>query len=566
MKFWSPELEPKLVALFREGVSRKQVVQDVMAGLVVGVVALPLAIAFAIASGVRPEQGLATAIVAGGLISLLSGSRVQIGGPTGAFVVLVSAIVAKHGYDGLAVATLMAGILLVVMGLARFGAVIRYIPYPVTVGFTSGIALIIALGQVRDALGLTMTTVPSEFLEKCSAYAEHFGSTSTTAVAITLATIAILQLWPLVTRRVPSPLIALLVTTAAVQLFHLPLETIGSRFGSVPSSLPMPHLPVIDWGNLRHLVSPAISIALLGGIESLLSAVVADGMTGDRHHSNAELVGQGFANIVSPLFGGICATGAIARTATNVKNGGRTPIAGIVHALTLFAILVFAGKWAALIPMATLAGILLVVAWNMSEWHVFVRLLRGPKSDVVVLLTTFLLTVVVDLVVAIQVGVGLAALLFMHRMVEVTQVRAISETPDGPGSTGAAGAVTHAHGVEAFEINGSFCFGAAQKFSEVIAQSRERTRAVVIDMRRVLAMDATGMQALDEVATRFRRQGTVLLISGIHAQPLVALQKSGLLQRIGEENLHSTWADAMLHANELAARHHVPPTATAPHA
>jgi SulP family sulfate permease len=553
MRWFAPELEPKLVTLLREGYSRQQLLGDVLAGIVVGVVALPLAIAFAIASGVRPERGLYTAVVAGFTISALSGSRVQIGGPTGAFVVIVFGIVEHYGYDGLAVATLMAGAMLVLMGLARFGAVIRFIPYPVTVGFTSGIALIIAAGQLRDALGLALDKVPAGFGEKLVAYADHLGSIDGASIAVCLATIATVQLWPRLGTRVPGPLVALLLTTAVVQIFGLPVDSIGSRFGSVPSGLPAPRLPHFDWDRLAELVSPAVSIALLGGIESLLSAVVADGMTGRRHRSNAELVAQGVANMLSSIFGGIPATGAIARTATNVKNGGQTPVAGMVHALTLMAILVFAGSWAALIPMATLAGILLVVAYNMSEWRVFVRLLRGPRSDVSVLMATFLLTVLVDLTVAIQVGVVLAALLFMRRMAEVTQVRAIT---DGIGYSDEAGEEPTQRldlppGVEVFEINGSFCFGAAQKFSEVVAQTRTRPRAVILRMRHVMAIDATGMQALEEVAVRFARQGTILLLSGVHAQPLVAMERGGVLARIGEENLYASFADALARARLL---------------
>ena len=556
MRWFAPDLEPKIFTVIREGYSREQLARDVMAGLVVGVVALPLAIAFAIASGVRPEQGLYTAIVAGFTISLLSGSRVQIGGPTGAFVVIVFSVVEHYGYDGLAVATLMAGAMLVVMGLARLGAVIRFIPYPVTVGFTSGIALIIAAGQLRDALGLPIDKLPADFVTKLRVCAEHAGSIDAASVAVCLATMAIVHLWPRVGTRIPGPLVALLVTTAAVQILGVPVDSIGSRFGSVPSGLPAPQLPTFDWDRLAELVSPAVSIALLGGIESLLSAVVADGMTGRRHRSNAELVGQGIANLLSPIFGGIPATGAIARTATNVKNGGRTPVAGIVHALTLLAIVLFAGSWAGLIPLATLAGILLIVAYNMSEWRVFLRLLRGPRSDVSVLLATFLLTVLVDLTVAIQVGVVLAALLFMRRMAEVTQIRSIT---DSIGYSEAEGDEPSQRlplppGVEVFEINGSFCFGAAQKFSEVMAQTRTQPRAVILRMRHVLAIDATGMQALEEVAVRFARQGTALLLSGVHAQPRAAMERAGVLERIGEQNLCANYGEAVERAAALVEK------------
>jgi len=554
MRLWPPDLEPKLVTVWREGISLDQLGRDVLAGLVVGVVALPLAIAFAIASGVRPEQGLFTAIVAGFAISALGGSRVQIGGPTGAFVVIVAGVVERHGVDGLIVATLMAGVLLVVMGLARLGDVIRFVPYPVTVGFTTGIALIIASGQVRDALGLAMDRVPSEFHAKWTAYAAHFDTLDPTALALCVATIVIVQLFPRVSSRVPGPLVALLATTAVVRIFELPVGTIGSRFGAVPSALPVPHLPVVDWEVLPGLVSPAISIALLAGIESLLSALVADGMIGGRHRSNAELVAQGVANLASPLFGGIPATGAIARTATNVRNGGRTPIAGMVHALTLLIILLAAGRLAALVPMATLAGILLVVAYNMSEWRAFLRLLRGPRSDVLVLVLTFGLTVFVDLTVAIQAGVVLAALLFMRRMAEVTQVRAVGEVLRyGSEEEAIDGREPLPAGVEVFEIHGSFCFGAARKFAEVLASTRTTPQVVILRMRHVLAMDATGLQALEAVAVDLGRRSARLLLSGVHAQPLVALERSGTLERIGEDNVFASFADAVARARAIVA-------------
>jgi SulP family sulfate permease len=548
------DFEPKLITVLREGYSRSDFTRDLLAGIVVGVVALPLAIAFGIASGVRPEQGLYTAIVAGFLISLLSGSRVQIGGPTGAFVVLVFSVVAQFGYEGLAVATLMAGALLVAMGFARLGAVIRFIPYPVTVGFTTGIALIIALGQVPDALGLALAETPAEFFPRISAYGHVLDTISPAAVATCAATVAILVLWPRVSRRIPGPLVALLLVTTAVQLFGTGVETIGTRFGSVPTSLPSFRIPKVAVGMLPDLVSPAIAIALLAGIESLLSAVVADGMTGRRHRANAELIAQGVANIASPLFGGIPATGAIARTATNVKNGGRAPIAGLVHALTLLLILTTVGRWVGLVPMAALAGILFVVAYHMSEWRVFFGLLRGPRSDVLVLLTTFGLTVLVDLTVAIQVGVVLAALLFMRRMAEVTEVRAVTgqlkdverigfeaENPD----------VVLPGGTEVFEIAGSFFFGAAQRFSEVLEEIHRKPRIVILRMREVFAMDATGLHALEKVHQRLQKHGVILLLSGVRAQPLAVMVRSGALDRLGEDNVLGSFREASVRAWEV---------------
>lgn len=548
----NPEFEPKLLTVLREGYTRALLAQDVMAGIVVGFVALPLAIAFAIASGVRPEQGLITAVIAGFLISALGGSRVQIGGPTGAFVVLVFEIVHRHGYEGLAVATVMAGVLLLIMGFARLGAVIRFVPYPVTVGFTSGIALIIAVGQLRDALGLEMQSIPADFLDKLRAYSQQLDSLNSWALAVCAATMLIVRLWPRLSARVPSPLAALVLMTAMVHLFNLPVETIETRFGAVPAGLPAPGLPSFNWPQIRELVSPAIAIALLGGIESLLSAVVADGMTGRRHRSNAELVAQGVANIVSPLFGGIPATGAIARTATNVKSGARTPIAGIVHALTLLAILLVAGNWAVLIPMPVLAGILLMVAYNMSEWRFFASLLRGPRSDILVLVTTFALTVVVDLTVAIQAGVVLAALLFMRRMAEVTQVRVITNQLSEEESAQAQDpSLAAPPGVEVFDIRGSFFFGSAHKFSEIIGTVERRPKVVILRMREVLAMDATGLKAVDETLTKFRRTGTALLISGAQAQPLSVMREAGFINKLGPENLLLTFREALARARQI---------------
>ncbi len=551
MTLRASELEPKLLTVLREGYHRRDFLHDALAGVVVGIVAIPLAIAFAIASGVRPEQGLYTAIVAGFLISALSGSRVQIGGPTGAFVVLVFGVVQEFGYDGLAVATLLAGALLVAMGIARLGAVIRFIPYPVTVGFTTGIALIIGIGQVADGAGLTLARTPTNFVERMAVYAESLGTWNAWAVLLCAATVAVVVVWPRIGSRIPGPLVALLATSLLAGALHLPVETIGSRFGSVPTSLPVPRLPHVDLAQLPHLFSPALSIALLAGIESLLSAVVADGMTGRRHRPNAELVAQGVANLITPLFGGIPATGAIARTATNVKNGGRTPVAGMVHAATLLLVLVLLGRWVAVIPMATLAGILLVVAYNMSEWRLFIGLLRGPRSDVMVLLSTFALTVLVDLTVAIQVGVVMAALLFMRRMAEVSEVRAVTgelgqgerqgfeaENPD----------VVLPPGTEVFEIAGSFFFGAAQRFSEALEEIQRQPRVVILRMRDVFAMDATGLRALEEVHHRFARQGTHLLLSGVRAQPMMVLVKSGALDRFGEDNVLGSLREASVRA------------------
>lgn len=547
-------LEPKFVTALREGYTLERFARDAVAGVVVGVVALPLAIAFGIASGVKPEQGLYTAIVAGFLISALGGSRVQIGGPTGAFIVLVYQIVQNHGYEGLAIATLMAGLILVAMGFARLGTVIQFVPYPVTVGFTSGIALLIAMSQGRDLLGLRMASVPAGFLEKVTAFVEHAATWNPQALAIGLGSAAILWWWPRISLRVPGPLVALLAATAAVALLDLPVETIGSRFGSVPTTLPAPRIPLVEWSELRSLVQPAIAIALLAAIESLLSAVVADGMLETRHRPNMELVAQGVANLASPLFGGIPATGAIARTATNVKAGGRTPVAGMVHALVLLAILLFFGEQAARIPMAALAGILLVVAWNMGEWEHFLHLFRSPRSDVAVLLTTFLLTVLVDLTVALQAGIVLAALLFLRRMATTSEAGyvtgSLSETED-PDDPLAISRREVPPGVEVFEVKGALFFGAATKFRDALGSVETPPRVLVLRLRHVLSVDATGLRAVEVLLDECRRKGTALVLSGVHAQPLVALERSGLLARIGAENAHPDIDAALARAREI---------------
>lgn len=548
---------PKLVCCLREGISRQQLTNDLMAGILVGIVAIPLAIAFAIASGVKPEQGLYTAIVAGFLIAALGGSRVQIGGPTGAFIVIVYDIIQRYGYDGLLFSTILAGLLLIAMGLAHLGTIIKFIPYPVTVGFTSGIALIILTGQLRDLLGLQIAHVPSEFIEKLDIYRHHYTNLSWPATLVGAVTILIILCWPRLTRRIPGSLVAILVTTAFVAWFDLPVDTIGSRFGAVPNSLPLPHLPTIpDWDVVVTLFSPALTIALLAGIESLLSAVVADGMTEDRHDSNTELIAQGIANLTVPFFGGIPATGAIARTATNIKSGGRTPLAGMIHAATLLLILIFFGKWAALIPLPTLAGILVVVAWNMSEAHLFLKLLRGPRGDVLVLLSTFALTVIVDLTVAIQVGMVLAVFLFMQRMAEATQVGFITRELRGEQSRddqdpNSLQLRSVPEGVEVFEINGPFFFGAADKFKSALGMIGNPPRVLILRMRHALTLDSTALQALEGVLTKSRRDGTQLVLSGVHSQPLIVMERSGFLENLGMENIHGNIDDALNRARDL---------------
>ena len=540
---------PKLVTTLR-GYTREQFFRDLTAGVIVGIVALPLSIAFAIASGVTPDRGLYTAIVAGFVISALGGSRVQIGGPTGAFVVIVYGIVQRYGVGGLTAATLMAGVLLIGFGLARLGATIRFIPHPLITGFTAGIAVIIATGEVKDALGLHMGAVPADFIERFEIFARYSGTTNPWAVSLCATSIVIIMLWPRVSRRVPGPLVALLVTTIAAHVLSLNVETIGSRFGTLAAQLPHPVLPRLTFEDITRLVRPAFTIALLGSIESLLSAVVSDGMIGGRHRPNMELIAQGVANIASPLFGGIPATGAIARTATNIKNGGRTPVAGMMHAVTVLVVTLFFGRWAALIPMATLAGILLVVAYQMSEWRVFRAELSSPRSDVIVLVATFLLTVLVDLTVAIEVGMVLAAFLFMRRMAMLTNVSQVTgELLEDEGSDDLSTAVVP-RGVEVYEINGPFFFGAAETFKDTVARVARKPKVLILRMRRVPVIDATGLHALTDVVLRSRRDGTLVLLTEVQPQPLQALQKSVLLDEIGVEHLCPTLDAALSRAKE----------------
>ena len=530
--------------------TRQQFGKDLLAGLIVGIVALPLAIAFAIASGVSPEKGLFTAVIAGFIVSALGGSRVQIGGPTGAFIVIVYGIVQTYGVNGLVIATFMAGIMLIIMGFARLGSIIKFIPHPLIVGFTSGIALIIFSSQIKDFFGLQMGSVPADFIEKWQAYFLSFSSISITAFLIGLATVAIILAWPYVTHKIPGSLVAIIATTAAVQIFDLPIETIGSRFGTIHSAFPIPSLPQLDYETIKRLIQPAFTIALLCGIESLLSAVVADSMIGGSHRSNMELVAQGTANIFSALFGGIPATGAIARTATNVKNGGRTPVAGIVHAIVLLIIILFVGKWAALIPMATLAGILVVVAYNMSEWHSFISVLKGPRSDTAVLLITFLLTVIVDLTVAIEIGMVLAAFLFIRNMTKSSNVNILTnemnkEEQGEDNETISSYSIPA--GVEVFEINGPLFFGAAYKFKDAMKFIEKTPKVLIVRMRKVPIIDATGIRMLADLNKETRSSGTKLMLSEIESgQVTQELQKARLLFAIGKGNVLPTFEKALI--------------------
>jgi sulfate permease, SulP family len=551
LKAEHPLFAPKILTTIRS-YTLPAFIRDATAGVIVGIVALPLAIAFAIASGVTPDKGLTTAIIAGFLISLLGGSRAQIGGPTGAFVVIVYKIVEHHGVHGLTLCTLMAGALLVLMGVLRLGTVIKFIPYPVTVGFTSGIAVIIFSQQIGEAFGLVTGAMPSDFLAKWEAYAQAAHTAAPATAGLWAFSLAVLLLWPKLNRRVPASIVAILAATAAAAALKLPVETIQSRFGEIPHGLPRPAWPGGTLAEMKLLLGPAITVALLGAIESLLSATVADGMIEARHRSNTELIAQGVANLVCPLFGGIPATGAIARTATNIRNGGRTPVAGMVHAVTLLLITLIFGKWAGHIPLCTLAAILMVVAYHMSEWHAFAALLKAPRMDVAVLLTTFLLTVFVDLTAAVGTGMVLALTLFAKRMTEVTSVQEIttafqsSEDEDALRREPDATARRHVpEGVAVYDGEGAFFFGAAANLREMISFDSKPPKALILRMRHVLALDASGIQALRDLRRGCRKAGTRLIVSGLRPQPLHALERAGALAEFGEENVTPTFDEAL---------------------
>ena len=538
------ELKPKLFDCLKD-YSGKQFVRDVISGIIVAIIALPLSIALAIASGVGPEQGLYTAIIAGFFIAVFGGSRVQIGGPTAAFVVIIYGIVASYGTDGLIVATILAGIILVIMGICHFGTLIKYIPYTITTGFTCGIAVTLFVGQLKDFFGYSLENVPSDFLPKVAALVKNVSLINPKAVLVGLLAVIIMLVWPKITDKIPGSLVAIIITTVLVKITGLEVNTIGSVFGELNSSFPTPKLPNVTFEMVSKLISPAFTIAILAGIESLLSAVVSDGMIGDTHKSNAELVGQGLGNIFSGLFGGIPATGAIARTAANVRNGGRTPIAGVVHCITLAIILVLLMPLASMIPMTSLAAVLLVVAANMADWTSFFHLCRtAPKSDIIVLVLTFVLTVVFDLVVAIEVGVVLAALLFMKRMsdtAEVTGWKYIEEPDVMPGEQEKLMHVNKA--IRIFEVNGPLFFAAADKLLKI--NSKKYTKVIIVRMRAVPAIDASAMKKLRELIERARKKGIQVVFSHVNEQPRKVMEKDGFIDYVGAENFRENIMDAI---------------------
>ena len=547
--------------------NKQQFTTDLLAGIIVGIVALPLAIAFGIASGVTPEKGIITAIVAGLIISVLGGSKVQIGGPTGAFIIIIYGIIQQYGFEGLTIATLMAGVFLILFGVLHLGTIIKYIPYPIVVGFTSGIALTIFTTQIKDLFGLTMESVPSDFIEKWVAYIGDFGTIDWWSTAVGIGSVAVIATWPMIAKynnvlkKLPGSLIAIIVMTVAVLLLKQyagvdSVETIGDRF-SISNKLPGAEMPVLSWDVIKGLVSPAITIAILGAIESLLSATVADGVIGDRHDSNTELIAQGVANLASPIFGGIPATGAIARTMTNINNGGRTPVAGIVHAAVLLMIFLFLMPLAQYIPMACLAGVLVIVSYNMSGWRSFASIMKNPKSDVIVLVVTFLLTVIFDLTIAIEVGLICACLLFMRRMAETTDVKVISDEidPEEEQSDFQMGNLEHLtipDGVEVYEINGPYFFGAGNKFEDLMSTlGHQRPKVRIIRMRKVPFVDSTGIHNLTNLCLMSQAEGIQVVLSGVNENVQAVLHKAGFDQMLGEENICSHINIALQRAKSL---------------
>ncbi len=551
------EFKPKLFYTLKN-YSRASFTADLMSGLIVGIVALPLAIAFGIASGVSPEKGIITAIVAGFFVSLFGGSRVQIGGPTGAFIVIVYGIIQQYGESGLMIATIMAGVFLILLGLFHLGTIIKYIPYPIVVGFTSGIALTIFSTQLKDFFGLTVDNVPGDFIEKWIVYVRHFHTIDLWSTLVGVLSVVIIALTPRFSKKVPGSLVAIVVMTVGVWLLKTyagvtSVATIGDRF-SISAALPDASVPSMTWDTIKGLISPAVTIAILGAIESLLSATVADGVTGDKHNSNQELIGQGIANVFSPIFGGIPATGAIARTMTNINNGGRTPVAGIVHAVVLLLIFLFLMPLAQYIPMACLAGVLVVVSYNMSGWRTFKELLRNPKSDVGVLLVTFFLTVIFDLTIAIEVGLLLACLMFMKRMAESTQISVITDDLDPNKESDIELHEEHLtipDRVEVYEINGPYFFGIANKFEEEMIRIGDRPKVRIIRMRKVPFVDSTGIHNLTNLCRMSQREGIIIVLSGVNPRVHETLEKASFYELLGKDNICSNINEALAKAREI---------------
>lgn len=549
--------QPKLFSTLKNGYDKQTLVQDLLAGVIVGIVALPLAIAFGIASGATPEAGILTAIVAGFIISFFGGSKVQIGGPTGAFIVIVYGIIQDYGMSGLAIATFMAGAFLILMGILHLGTIIKYIPYPIVVGFTSGIALTIFATQIKDLFGLQIESVPAGFLDKWVVYFRNFGSVSWWSLLIGVGSILVIVFTPKISRKIPGSLVAIIIMTVVCLILRGVgvdgIETIGDRF-SISTELPQAEVPKISWENITRLAQPAMVIAMLGAIESLLSAAVADGVIGDRHDSNQELVAQGIANMVSPLIGGIPATGAIARTMTNINNGGRTPVAGIAHAIVLALIYLFLMPLVKFIPMACLAGILVVVSYNMSEWRSFKAILKNPKSDIIVLLVTFFLTVIFDLTIAIEVGVLIACLLCMKRMTETTNVSVLSDEIDPNADSDVQGNLDHLtipEGVKVYEINGPYFFGIGNKFEEMMGDMGGRAKVRIIRMRKVPFIDSTGVHNLSNMCKMCSQMGVKVVLSGVNPKVMKVIEDAGMDEVVGKENICSHINIALQRAQQI---------------
>lgn len=553
------DFKPKLYTALKN-YSKETFMADLMAGIIVGIVALPLAIAFAIASGVSPEKGIITAIIAGFIISLLGGSKVQIGGPTGAFIVIIYGVIQQYGESGLIVATLMAGIILILLGVFKLGAVIKFIPYPIIVGFTSGIAVTIFTTQIADVFGLNFggEKVPGDFVGKWILYFRHFDTVNWWNAIISVFSILIIAITPKFSKKIPGSLIAIIVVTLSVYLMKVYggvdcIDTIGDRF-SIKAELPGAVMPALNWEAIKNLFPVAITIAVLGAIESLLSATVADGVIGDKHNSNTELIAQGAANLITPLFGGIPATGAIARTMTNINNGGKTPVAGIIHAVVLLLILLFLMPLAQYIPMACLAGVLVVVSYNMSGWRTFKGLMRSPKSDVTVLLITFLLTVIFDLTIAIETGLVIACVLFMRRVMETTEISVIKDEIDPSAEmdmTTNEEALVIPDGVEVYEINGPYFFGIATKFEETMVQLGDSPEVRIIRMRKVPFIDSTGIYNLGNLCVMSQKEKTTIILSGVNEKVHQVLEKSGFYELLGKENICSNINEALERAKEI---------------
>ena len=554
----SLDFKPKMLSALRN-YNRKTFTADLMAGMIVGIVALPLAIAFGIASGVSPEKGIITAIVAGFIISALGGSKVQIGGPTGAFIIIISGIISQYGIQGLTIATLMAGVFLILMGVLRLGTIIKYIPYPIVVGFTSGIAVTIFTTQIKDLLGMQMSENPSDFIEKWLAYFHNIGNIDPWSAVMGLLSIAIITLTPKISKKIPGSLIAIIIVTIIALVlknyFDInTIETIGDRF-SINAKIPEAQMPSLSWDAIKGLAGPAFTIAILGAIESLLSATVADGVTGDHHRSNTELIGQGIANLATPLFGGIPATGAIARTMTNINNGGRTPIAGIIHAAVLLLIFLFLMPLARYIPMACLAGVLVVVSYGMSGWRSFLAMMRNPKSDITVLLLTFFLTIIFDLTIAIEVGLICACLLFMRRMSETSDVSVIYNeidlNEDADIKAGNLENLTIPKGVEVYEINGPYFFGAGNRAEEMMRRFGNDPVVRIIRMRKVPFIDSTGLHNLENLCLMSKKENVQIVLSGVNPKVEAVLVKNGFIELLGRENICNHIDIALQRAKEI---------------